>query len=124
MMYGLTQCALGSAGFASYITVLSLLSLCSNCPAALLMCSAHAVQLAQRTACVFAVHCCAAMKDAHIAAAAVQFTRALAPALFADAADQCCRRYLGAQSVAKPALWTAAAATLATPLYLHVFCKQ
>jgi hypothetical protein len=33
----------------------------------------------------------------HISAAASQFTLALAPALFMDAADQCCRRYLSAQ---------------------------
>lgn len=64
------------------------------------------------------------MQDIKITAAAMQFTCALAPALFADAADQCCRRYLSAQSVVQPALWITALATLLTPLYLHVFCKM
>lgn len=66
---------------------------------------------------------CLFLQDPGIAAAAAQFTRALAPALFADAADQCCRRYLGAQSIVRPALWITAVATLMTPLYLHLFCK-
>jgi hypothetical protein len=34
-------------------------------------------------------HCC--LQDATISAAAAKFTLALAPALFMDAADQCCR---------------------------------
>lgn len=62
-------------------------------------------------------------QDAHIAAAAVQIMCALAPALFLDAADQCCRRYLGAQSVVKPALWITSLTTIVTPMYLHLFCK-
>jgi hypothetical protein len=66
----------------------------------------------------------ATTQDLHIAAAAVQFMRALAPALFLDAADQCCRRYLGAQSVVKPALWITALTTLLTPVYLHLFCSR
>lgn len=62
-------------------------------------------------------------QDTHITAAAVQFMCALAPAFLLDSADQCCRRYLGAQSVVKPALWITLLTTFVTPVYLHLFCK-
>jgi hypothetical protein len=39
------------------------------------------------------------VQDPGIAAAAARFTLALGPALFMDAADQCCRRYLSAQGI-------------------------
>ncbi|KIY99568.1 MATE efflux family protein [Monoraphidium neglectum] len=60
-------------------------------------------------------------QDPQIAAAAGAFTLALGPALVLDAADQCCRRYLSAQSVVQPLMVVTLLATLLTPLFLYVF---
>ncbi|KAF6260291.1 mate-domain-containing protein [Scenedesmus sp. NREL 46B-D3] len=63
-------------------------------------------------------------QDATISATAAQFTLALAPALFMDAADQCCRRYLSAQAVVQPLMVVTLIATLLTPLYLWLFVAR
>jgi MATE family multidrug resistance protein len=64
------------------------------------------------------------VQDATISAAAAKFTLALAPALFMDAADQCCRRYLSAQAVVQPLMLVTLIATLLTPLYLWLFVAR
>jgi len=60
-------------------------------------------------------------QDPAIAAAAGRFTILLAPALIMDGADQCCRRYLSAQSVVQPLMFVTFMATLCTPMYLWFF---
>lgn len=62
-----------------------------------------------------------ALQDPGIAAAAHKLILTLGPALFLDAADQCCRRYLSAQAIVQPLMFVTCAATLLTPLYLWIF---
>ncbi|WIA44443.1 hypothetical protein OEZ86_007198 [Tetradesmus obliquus] len=92
----------------------------------------------QRGLAISGLYCCAALgmwawceaallamgQDATISAAAAKFTLALAPALFMDAADQCCRRYLSAQAVVQPLMVVTLIATLLTPLYLWLFVAR
>lgn len=60
-------------------------------------------------------------QDPAIAKAAGRFTMLLAPALIMDGVDQCCRRYLLAQSVSQPQMYITFAATLLTPMFLWFF---
>ncbi|GAX82606.1 hypothetical protein CEUSTIGMA_g10032.t1 [Chlamydomonas eustigma] len=60
-------------------------------------------------------------QDPDIAKAAGHFTVLLAPALIMDGVDQCCRRYLAAQSVVQPQMFITVMATLLTPLFLWYF---
>lgn len=60
-------------------------------------------------------------QDFVIAKLAGQFTLMLAPCLLMDAVDQCCRRYLAAQSVVQPPMAITMLATLLTPLFLWWF---
>lgn len=103
------------------------------CAAALLI--ASSVHTCQRSSCQRACTringlCCGCRRrllcpqDAAIASAASRFTLALAPALFMDAADQCCRRYLAAQAVVQPLMVVTLLATLLTPLYLWLFVAR
>jgi MATE family multidrug resistance protein len=62
-------------------------------------------------------------QDPTIAFAAGKFTASLAPALAMDAGDQCVRRFLAAQGVARPLMVATVAATCLCPLYLFVFVK-
>jgi hypothetical protein len=62
-------------------------------------------------------------QDPAIAYAAGRFTAALSPALAMDAADQCVRRFLAAQGVARPLMAVTVAATAACPLFLWVFLR-
>ncbi|KAG1658935.1 hypothetical protein FOA52_007127 [Chlamydomonas sp. UWO 241] len=59
--------------------------------------------------------------DPAISAAAGRFTVLLAPALVMDGIDQCCRRYLLAQSISQPQMFTTLIATLCTPFFLWFF---
>ncbi|KAJ9534743.1 hypothetical protein QJQ45_013128 [Haematococcus lacustris] len=60
-------------------------------------------------------------QDPDIARAAGRFTILLAPCLVMDGADQCCRRYLAAQSIVQPLMLVTLLATLMTPAYLWYF---
>lgn len=60
-------------------------------------------------------------QDPEIARMAGRFTVLLAPALIMDGIDQCCRRYLAAQSVVQPQMFVTFMATLLTPLFLWYF---
>jgi len=62
-------------------------------------------------------------QDPVIAAAAGRFTAALSPALAMDAADQCVRRFLAAQGVARPLMAVTVAATAACPVFLWLFLR-
>jgi len=63
-------------------------------------------------------------QDPAIAKAAGRFTILLAPALIMDGMDQCCRRYLSAQSVVQPLMYVTCFATLMTPFYLWFFITK
>eukprot|EP00879_Flechtneria_rotunda_P031537 GHRR01034459.1.p1 GENE.GHRR01034459.1~~GHRR01034459.1.p1 ORF type:complete len:646 (+),score=178.69 GHRR01034459.1:333-2270(+) len=92
----------------------------------------------QRGLAISFLYCCSALviwqwceallvymgQDVRIAAAASRFTLALAPALFMDAADQCCRRYLSAQAVVQPLMFATLLATLLTPVFLWLFVAK
>ncbi|KAF8060322.1 DTX16 [Scenedesmus sp. PABB004] len=92
----------------------------------------------QRGLAISGLYCCAALgmwrwceaalvamgQDPTISASAARFTLALAPALFMDAADQCCRRYLSAQAVVQPLMLVTLIATLLTPLFLWLFVAK
>lgn len=60
-------------------------------------------------------------QDPEISKAAGRFTVLLAPALIMDGIDQCCRRYLAAQSVVQPQMFVTFLATLLTPTFLWYF---